>query len=555
MAKIHQLEINNYRGIRNFIHTFDNDFVCLIGRGDSGKTTILEAINAVLTPQWNFNFNDTDFNNGNIESPIEIKATLYDLPTELLSESKYGLHKRLLNNKGVIIDNIENEDSEDNKDLITIKLIVTGDLEPKWFVTNNREQEDIEIRSRDRARLNVFLVSDYLDRHFSWSKGAPLYSLLKAEDSSTTTEELIVDANRKIRNNLIDSDSFNSLNGLLENIKLSAKLLGLSDTEVKAFLDFRNSPIKDGNIALYSSEIPYRLKGKGSKRLLSIAIQLELVKEGGIILIDEIEQGLEPDRVKHLVKILKERGNRQVIITTHSCNVIEELSYKDIFLKINSSENLVSFDESFQGCLRNNANAFFAKKIIVCEGATEVGICRSLDQHRINQLEKMNFSLLGIGLVDGTGANFVSYCQSFKSAGYDICAFCDSDDAAINIQKQELENLGIKIVDCDDPNSIEQQLINDLPWGSVNRLVLKAIEIKSEEHVFAVTAVSQVEDLLESDTPELRELLGNKAKSKGWFKRIDHGEYIGKEWFDCISEISATTLKTEFDNLNNWIDR
>lgn len=40
----------------------------------------------------------------------------------------------------------------------------------------------------------------------------------------------------------------------------------------------------------------------GITDFMSIAIQLDLIKyKGGIILIDEIEQGLEPDRVKFLV--------------------------------------------------------------------------------------------------------------------------------------------------------------------------------------------------------------------------------------------------------------
>ena len=193
MAKIHTLKIKNYRGIQKLEQVFaDTNFVCLIGRGDSGKTTILQAINIVLYPNWNYTFSDTDFYNGEIDNPIEIEVSLYDLPIELLTDSKFGLHKRLLNSDGKIIDDLSQEDSEDNKDILTIKLKVEKDLEPKWFITNNRDnQEDVEIRSNDRAKLNVFLVSDYIDRHFTWSKGNPLYSLLKQEKIEKETDEII----------------------------------------------------------------------------------------------------------------------------------------------------------------------------------------------------------------------------------------------------------------------------------------------------------------------------------------------------------------------------
>lgn len=89
MAKIHTLKINNFRGIDSFEQVFGlNDFVCIIGRGDSGKSTILEAISYVLNPNWNLTIKDTDFHNCNVSTPIEIEVSLYDLPKKLIQESK-----------------------------------------------------------------------------------------------------------------------------------------------------------------------------------------------------------------------------------------------------------------------------------------------------------------------------------------------------------------------------------------------------------------------------------------------------------------------------------
>ena len=45
MAHLHYLHIENFRGIENFSNTFGSENYCvLIGRGDSGKSTILKAI-------------------------------------------------------------------------------------------------------------------------------------------------------------------------------------------------------------------------------------------------------------------------------------------------------------------------------------------------------------------------------------------------------------------------------------------------------------------------------------------------------------------------------
>lgn len=96
MAQVHQLHIQHFRGIKDFTHIFgDARLVVLIGRGDSGKSTILEAVSMVLSPVWNLTISDTDFYNVDTSSPIVIEATLKDVPNELLTEGKYGLYKRI----------------------------------------------------------------------------------------------------------------------------------------------------------------------------------------------------------------------------------------------------------------------------------------------------------------------------------------------------------------------------------------------------------------------------------------------------------------------------
>lgn len=54
MSHIKNIKIRNFRGIKELSQDFGNEkFIVLIGRGDSGKTTILSAIYAVLSPSWN----------------------------------------------------------------------------------------------------------------------------------------------------------------------------------------------------------------------------------------------------------------------------------------------------------------------------------------------------------------------------------------------------------------------------------------------------------------------------------------------------------------------
>lgn len=566
MAKIHTLKIANFKGILKFEHVFGmTDFVCLIGRGDSGKTTILEAISMVLSPSWNLSFYDTDFYNGNVEIPIEIEVSLFDLPKALIQETKYGLFIRGLDKStNVIYDEI----NDDHEIILTIKLKVEKDLEPKWYVINDRvRQEPIEIKAYDRASLNVFLVSDYIDRHFSWNKGNPLHSLLKQEDPINERTNVMIDALRVAKEN-IDPNAFHNLNKVAEKIKKSASDLGVNIINATTSLDFKDISIKDGRICLHDDKIPFRLKGKGSKRLISIAIQIELAKSGGIMLIDEIEQGLEPDRAKHLVKTLMNQKFGQVFITTHSRDVIVELESENLFLMKKDTMKLVDFDSSFQGCLRNNSESFFAKKILVCEGATEVGICRAINEQRVSDL-KLSFALLGIGIVNGTGTSFIAYCEKFKEAGFDVCVLCDSDNDTINKKKEILRLKNIKVVDCDKGKAIEQQLFNDLPWLAVQKIIDYVTYKRGEESVNELIknqyGNNLPEDWYTKESEEIRIALGEASilkkekksgeiEDKAWFKRIDHGEFLGEIWYNSRTEIYETRLGRQLDELSKWIE-
>lgn len=75
--QIVEVNIKNFRGIKTFKQSFYNKkLVCLIGRGDSGKSTILDAISYALSPSWNIPFNDNDFYNGDTSIPITIDISI-----------------------------------------------------------------------------------------------------------------------------------------------------------------------------------------------------------------------------------------------------------------------------------------------------------------------------------------------------------------------------------------------------------------------------------------------------------------------------------------------
>ena len=558
MARIYKLDIKNFRGIKEFSHTFDDlNLICLVGRGDSGKSSVLSAILYVLYPNWNLSFYDTDFYNCDIEHPIEIEATLVGVPDELLREDKYGLYIRGIDKKtNAIKDELEDEYEK----ALTIRLKVEKDLEPKWHIVNSRQDSLNEISANDRAKLNAFMVSDYLDGHFYWNKGSPLYSLLKQGENVDISEKdtILIDTIRNAKDT-IDSYSFEQFQKVMDILKSKTEELGIKLSDVSNSIDFKDVFIKEGKISLHDGKIPLRLKGKGTKRLVSMALQTALVESGGIILIDEIEQGLEPDRVKHLVRTLNKDNEGQIFITTHSQGVIEELEVENILIlnNVNGMVQCKKSDKKFQGVIRACPEAVYAKKVIVCEGKTEIGICRALDDFRISK-GKTNLSALDVVYTGGGGNNLSERALELKKLGLDICVLCDSDEKNLNDNKKDMKVEGIKIFDWDENNSIEQQVFNDLPWDAIKELIAYQESKPSEESVKdSVNSKAEQKlskDWKEDDTPEIRRALGEAAKGSRWFKRIDHGEFLGSVIFKYFDKIKDKTLGKKLQELSGWID-
>ncbi|MBI2470629.1 MAG: ATP-binding protein [Planctomycetes bacterium] len=565
MARIYELKINNFRGIKTFSQKFNKNFVCLLGRGDSGKTTILDAVSFVLSPNWNNSFYDSDFYNGNADNYIEIEASLLDLPEKLIKEEKYGLYIRGLDSNGDIQDKLQ----DDHEKVLTIKLEVKKDLEPQWYVVNKR-QEPLRISATDRAKLDVFMVSDYVDRHFSWSRGNPLYSILKENQTSDGEKsDVIIEALREAKGK-IDQDSFSQFNDVTERVKKVSSDFGIDLSRAKTTVDFRDVSIKDGRVCLHDGDVPLRLKGKGSKRLISIAIQTILAQYGGIILIDEVEQGLEPDRVKHLVRILSKDNKGQIFITTHSSEVVTELEAEDLVI-VNNNEGNVTIstpNKNFQDIIRACPEAGYAKKVIVCEGNTETGICRALDTYRkMNNKEYMSFK--NCIYTSGGGHSFTTRAMKLKELGLTVCVFCDSDDSNLNPTKDDLENSDVKIFDCDKNNAIEQQVLQDLPWDGVKELIDYVIKNKSIEEMQLKESIKSKykgtfpDEFKNTDTPEMRKAIADvscskdangKEKKNAWFKRIDHGEFLGSTIFKYFEKMEGKKIKEQLKKLSNWID-
>ncbi|WP_374109393.1 ATP-dependent endonuclease [Anaeromyxobacter sp. SG17] len=79
-VRLYRVEIERFRGIRHLRWSPGGGVACLVGPGDSGKTTILDAIDLLLAPRWNAAFDDSDFLGADTSQPISITGVLGPTP-------------------------------------------------------------------------------------------------------------------------------------------------------------------------------------------------------------------------------------------------------------------------------------------------------------------------------------------------------------------------------------------------------------------------------------------------------------------------------------------
>jgi putative ATP-dependent endonuclease of the OLD family len=79
MARIRKIEIQNFRGVNELVWLPSAGINCLIGPGDSGKSSILDALDYCVGARRNIQFTDVDFHGLDVEQPIRISVTIGEL--------------------------------------------------------------------------------------------------------------------------------------------------------------------------------------------------------------------------------------------------------------------------------------------------------------------------------------------------------------------------------------------------------------------------------------------------------------------------------------------
>lgn len=550
--RLRRLEIENFRGVKALDWRYVAETAALVGPGDSGKSTILDAIERVLSPKWNVAFDDTDFWDLQTEAPIVIRATITDLAQAFYRDSKFGLLLHGFDkDKG---EAVRAEGTDDEMHALVIELRVDASLEPVWSVLD-ADGEKHSLMARDRDALGMLRVGGYVDQHLGWSKGSVLTRLT---DSGDAVGAVLAEATRQARSGL-RIDGLEKLTAAARKVEALGKNLGVAPRNTLIpHLDASSLSVAAGALSLHDGKVPTRRAGLGTRRLLAVAMQREAAAQSGLTIVDEFEHGLEPHRIRRLLRVLRGRppegdglAKGQLILTTHSPTVLHELESAEVAVTGRAADGTVavqSLPAAVDYILKRTPQALLARKVIVAEGATEVGLCQALDEAWTLETGA-SFGYRGVAVVDGVGGTQPAEISGhLASLGYEVALLIDSD-AKAKVSKA----VGAQVFAWPQGLCTEQCLANDLPEAAISQMAAVADERggRSVREALADQLGAARASLKEGDPASwitakgvgaFRKAFGDlaKKKSQAWFKTRDQGAFLGRLIAEHWGAISNT---------------
>jgi putative ATP-dependent endonuclease of OLD family len=541
MAKIRVIEIRNFRSIKSLRWLPSDGINCLVGPGDSGKSSLIDAIDLCLTARRNVQFTDADFHLLDVEQAISISITIGALGDGLKNLDTYGLFLKGFDPKTGII---EDEPEKGGETVLTVNLSVASDLEPVWTLVSERATAQGVTRGlswADRVSIAPTRIGNYAENNLSWRRGSILNRLT---DERADASAALVKAARDARAGF-GEQAGEQLKETLKLVSTTAAELGIPvGSTVKALLDAHSASFSGGTIALHNDAgVPLRALGLGSARLLVAGLQRKAEDQASTILIDELEHGLEPHRIirlLHSIGAKEKQAPMQAFVTTHSPVVLRELAGPQISVLRSRSAGheakCAGEDDGIQSTLRLFPDAFLASTILVCEGASEVGLIRGLDQYRCN-VGMLSMMAAGASLVDAAGVSKIyKRVIAFEALGYRAAVLRDDDVQPDANDESLFEIMGGTVFKWRSGRTLEDELFASLSAAAIQKLLLKAVEYQGadlvEEHLSSASggtlSLTQCQGAF---ADSMRSAIAKAAQFKkaGWFKSVSWMEEIARE--------------------------
>lgn len=565
--KLREIEITNFKSIHNLKTRFD-DLTILIGPNNSGKTTILEAIQLLfgvlesvkesidtsyiydqdikeqIFPLWFYN---------NRDKPIVIRA-LVEFDEELSVKDMMGVIENECGFKEgvhgleccITIQSKDNLIEMEIKDLSilgyatklkkeAVKVSSGGKptackIVENYYVHNTRALEAVRRLIKDKIRIIIPATIR--------SKEMPKYlgSLSYAVRKPVISEELI----ENIKNAKSDHKWQRNFFRLTQEVEGAESLFERPQE--------RNVLSKIYKYGLGYTSLPFTSYGSGSQTVDAILASLVTAKPGSIVLIEEPEMHQHPTFVKRLAKVLEtlpKSSNIQIILTTHSPIFVSTIRSKGR-VKIVRKEfistptervpatHIASIDETDYRTLDTLVSEFgvpltlpfFADVVILVEGGSDKLILEHIieklrNEGELKHLPMFHYEIIPFAQAPGGIDAWIGMLRKYRIRVFVIL----DNDRKGEAYKKKAEQKGLKLEEEVFMHK-KEDILCYLPGSDLTKLVKEVLN-----------ELFDVESRLE-DKSDLRERLDEL------FKRMMSGKSC-KSSFNSIASILFDNILSE----------
>lgn len=498
---IHKITIERFRGIRSLIWCPQPGVNIVLGGGDAGKTSILEAIALLLSPSSSMTVTDADYFERSVSEGFCIEAVM-SLPdrVEMVTQQKFAWPWEWNGTEAVQPD-LEREEGGVREPVFRVCVRGTEELDLEYEILQPDDSVNHFSVAVRRAIGLVRLSGDERnDRDLRMVHGSALDRLLSDSTLRARLGRYLSDGDLTSELKDEGKDALSALDATFAKKALPHGLgLGITSPQGVSLNALIGLTAKRGEVHL-----PLSSWGAGTRRLSALEIASIHHAERPLTVVDEIERGLEPYRQRLLLRSLQSNG-AQVFVTTHS-TVVLSASTGASFWYVDTSGNIGEIAKGATAHRQKQPEAYLARVAVIVEGATELGFVAAL----LARFTPGELADLGIVVSDACG-NYetLNVLEALSRSGLNFAGFADDEgDNPVRWQKVKA-SLGPLLYRW-PTGCMEANLINLVPDEQLEEFITppdgKAGERLRTLAIRAGTG-SKAYAQIKSSVPNIRELI------------------------------------------------
>jgi putative ATP-dependent endonuclease of OLD family len=533
--QIRRVKIKRYRGVESLAWHPTAGVNCLIGPGDVGKSTVLDAIATVLTAAPGRVASEHDYFQGDTSAGFTIELMVGALDDEILRAWQVPplwtwLPASL---------RAQADPDPLGEGVLCLRARGTDDLEIEHVVIDPSDGE-IPLSPSKRQKFGLSTMGSAVTayRELRMSRG----SLLSRNLGPEQLRGLVTEALQATRDNFHPSSEVSArLKQLSESLERIAP--GTGELAL-AVLAPRGQNLL-GMIGLFARRdqfaVPLANAGLGTQQLALFTLA-QLLIDGltPLFVIDEIESGLEPFRQRDLVaRIRKAIGkDGQAFITSHSPAVVGELKIEELHrLEAAPGEcRVVALPVGLDRLHRDDAEALLSRLAVLVEGLTELGLLEVLLECEA-AMRKTSIGAVGIRLVDGEGQPSVfKVTAALTAAKQRFGAFLDTESVHQGKRDELVAADHVAFGTYTNARCLEEALSKQLSIDHLEELInlpgpaghdLSTSRYQQLNHVAGKPGRQTLKAIVDEQSDRrARELFSEAANQGRWFKSRADGRAV-----------------------------